>query len=346
MASVTQPMVFSFWGSQVQPRATPSETCLPHRLTITKATLDPEKAAELPPGTRVSVFATQKMRPQRSGALQPVASNRSLVAVLVATHRECVDTRVSFSGSSLISFSVSPQSLSCAVHLAGFFDDSSDTTPEQTDDGSITWAELQELLANARGGSPEDAAEALGQLRDQASQAQEGGDQDRQRQPAMPTISAGSPSGKGKRKTESQPAALDAKKQARLNEIRKEASENEAAFASPISKHAKAHTRKLAGGTQVADVAPGKGRAIKVGSRVSLTLQEQDAKGRKLNVASKVSFVVGLKAVPSGLDRAVVGMREGGRALVSMGASSNDRPLVHWSPGSPLAIEVYVDKVA
>ena len=339
-------MVFSFWGSQVQPQATPSEMCLPHHLTITKATLDPEKAAQLPPGTRVSVFATQKMRPLRSGALQPVVSNRSLVAVLVATHRECVDTRISFSGSSLISFSVSPQSLSCAVHLAGFFDDSSDTKPEQTDDGTITWAELQELLANARGGSQDGAAEALEHLRDQASQAQEREIQDPQRQAAMPTMSTGSQSELGKRKTEALPKALDAKKQARLSEIRKEASENEAAFTSPISKHAKAHTRKLAGGTQVADIAPGKGRAIKVGSRVSLTLQEQDAKGRKVNAESKISFVVGLKAVPSGLDRAVVGMREGGRALVSMGATSNDRALVHWTPGIPLAIEVYVDRVA
>jgi len=38
-------MPYSFWGSAVQPQATPSDTCLPHQLRITKAVLDPEQAS-------------------------------------------------------------------------------------------------------------------------------------------------------------------------------------------------------------------------------------------------------------------------------------------------------------
>ena len=215
---------FSFWGVTCAPLATPSETCLPHRLRITRAvccaqarsprfaavtgpsstclqharpiramqvdlrvrgdawqTLDPAQAANLKPGTRVTIWATQKMRPeQRSGALHPVQAKRSLVALLVSAQRESVGTNLFFSSSSLLSFSVSPKSQACAVHLAGYFDHSSDAQPEQVDDGSITWAELQELLANARGQNDDDAeddggAAALAEMRKQVQQLQTAG---------------------------------------------------------------------------------------------------------------------------------------------------------------------------
>ena len=162
-------MPYSFWGSAVQPQATPSETCLPHQLRITKAVLDPVQAAKLKPGTRVSIWATQKMRPQRRGVLQPVESKRTLVAILVSSQRESVDTRLNFRNSTLLSFSVSPKSHACAVHLTGYFDHRADTKPEAVDDGSITWAELQELLANARGG--EDSDEAKEALEQQIAQS-------------------------------------------------------------------------------------------------------------------------------------------------------------------------------
>ena len=215
---------FSFWGVTCAPLATPSETCLPHRLRITRAvccaqarsprfaavtgpsstclqharpiramqvdlrvrgdawqTLDPAQAANLKPGTRVTIWATQKMRPeQRSGALHPVQAKRALVALLVSAQRESVGTNLFFSSSSLLSFSVSPKSQACAVHLAGYFDHSSDAQPEQVDDGSITWAELQELLANARGQNDDDAeddggAAALAEMRKQVQQLQTAG---------------------------------------------------------------------------------------------------------------------------------------------------------------------------
>ena len=215
---------FSFWGVTCAPLATPSETCLPHRLRITRAvccaqarsprfaavtgpsstclqharpiramqvdlrvrgdawqTLDPAQAANLKPGTRVTIWATQKMRPeQRSGALHPVQAKRALVALLVSAQRESVGTNLFFSSSSLLSFSVSPKSQACAVHLAGYFDHSSDAQPEQVDDGSITWAELQELLANARGQNDDDAeddggAAALTEMRKQVQQLQTAG---------------------------------------------------------------------------------------------------------------------------------------------------------------------------
>ena len=342
-------MVYTFWGVSVQPQATPSETCLPHQLKITKATLDPVTAAKLPPGTRVSVWARQKMRPS-SGALQPVSSKRSLVAVLVAAHRECVDTRCVFRNSSLVSFSISPQSHSCAVHLAGFFDDRSDAKPEETDDGTITWAELQELMANARGSTDDgDTSLALEEMREQLARAQADTDMGKDE---PPSAAGGAKKGPGKRKKAAQQSAevLDATKQARLDAIRAEAEKNEAAFtspiASPISKHAKARTRKLAGGTQIADLAPGKGKAIKVGSKVTVVVVEQNAKGKTFGERKTINFVVGLKAVPSGLDRAVVGMRAGARALVSMEAGSNDRALAHWSQDQPLSLEVSVEKVA
>ena len=120
---------YSFWGSLVQSQSTPSDTCLPHQLSITRAVLDPEQAAKLPPGTRVSVWATQKMRPQRSGVLQPVEHTRSLVAILVSSRRETVATNLNFRNSTLLSFTVSPQSHSCAVHLSGYFDHSTDIKP-------------------------------------------------------------------------------------------------------------------------------------------------------------------------------------------------------------------------
>ena len=141
-------------------------------------TLDPAQAANLKPGTRVTIWATQKMRPeQRSGALHPVQAKRALVALLVSAQRESVGTNLFFSSSSLLSFSVSPKSQACAVHLAGYFDHSSDAQPEQVDDGSITWAELQELLANARGQNDDDAeddggAAALAEMRKQVQQLQ------------------------------------------------------------------------------------------------------------------------------------------------------------------------------
>ena len=144
-------------------------------------TLDPAQAAKLKPGTRVTIWATQKMRPeQRSGALHPVQAKRSLVALLVSAQRESVGTNLFFSSSSLLSFSVSPKSQACAVHLAGYFDHSSDAQPEQVDDGSITWAELQELLANARGQNDDDAeddggAAALAEMRKQVQQLQTAG---------------------------------------------------------------------------------------------------------------------------------------------------------------------------
>ena len=185
---------FSFWGVTCAPLATPSETCLPHRLRITRAvccaqarsprfaavtgpsstclqharpiramqvdlrvrgdawqTLDPAQAANLKPGTRVTIWATQKMRPeQRSGALHPVQAKRALVALLVSAQRESVGTNLFFSSSSLLSFSVSPKSQACAVHLAGYFDHSSDAQPEQVDDGSITWLKCASRSSSCR----------------------------------------------------------------------------------------------------------------------------------------------------------------------------------------------------
>ena len=256
----------SFWGSSVQPQATPSETCLPHQLRITKAVLDPVQAAKLQPGTRVSVWATQKMRPTRSGALHPVEARKSLVATLVSTHRESVDTSLYFRNSTLLSFSISPQSHSCAVHLAGYFDHSPDAIPEQTDDGTITWAELQELMANARGqtsdgdedGDADNVSSVIEEMRRQVSQAQSSApDEDVE----IPSASKRPPAAKegvlGKRKSGGAEGAqgdgVDQNKRAALDKIRTEALENEAKFAksSPIAKHSRAHSRKLAGGVRL-----------------------------------------------------------------------------------------------
>jgi hypothetical protein len=98
--------------------------------------------------------------------------------------------------------------------------------------------------------------------------------------------------------------------------------------------------------TQVVDLAAGTGALVKVGSRVSLTIVEQDVKGKKKGEATKASFIAGLKQVPSGLDRAVVGMRTGHCALVSMEAAGNDKQLGPWPLHRPLSLEIRVDKVA
>ena len=356
----------------------PSHT-LTHTLSLTYAlSLSLSHTQKLPPGTRVSIWATQKMRPQRSGSLQPVSCQRSLVATLVSAHRESVDTSLYFRNSTLLSFSISPQSHSCAVHLAGYFDHSEDKKPEQTDDGSITWAELQELLANARGGNGhgdddgDGGASALEEMRRQIVRAQEEDEDDEddkddeddapeEQAPAPPKTLGDTASTQGgalgKRKSESAGnGVLDAKKQAALSKVRVAAAENEAKFAagenhdekiaSPIFKHPKGRTRKLAGGTQVADISAGAGKLICVGSNVSVTLTEQNSKGKSIGEATKVSFVVGLKKVPSGLDRAVVGMRVGAKALVCMQAAGNDKALPPFALEQPLSLEMTVDNVA
>lgn len=162
----------------------------------------------------------------------------------------------------------------------------------------------------------------------------------------------------GKRKPQKeqkgdQKGEMDAKKHAALEKVRAAAVANEVNFTaadeakveSPISKHSKGRTRKLAGGTQCAEISAGGGALIKVGSNVTLTLTEQNARGKKVGDATTVNFVVGLKQVPSALDRACVGMRSGGRSLVSMGAGGNDKPLPPFPLGQPLSLEIMVDKV-
>lgn len=261
---------YSFWGCAVQPQATPSQTCLPHQLCITKAALDPVTAGTLQPGTRVSVWVTQKMRSQ--GALHPVDAKKSLVAILSAANRESADVCLNFPRSSpptLLSFSVSPQSHSCCVHLAGYFDHSKDEDPEEVDDGSITWAELQALLENARGQSAGGGGGVGGgeflDLQMQLAQAQAADANDGGRGGAIPAerkqplaAEAAEDAGKekgGKRKAEGEAAdgGLDAKKQASLDRVLAAAAETEAKFTAPppasaISRHAKGRTRKLAGG--------------------------------------------------------------------------------------------------
>jgi len=355
---------YSFWGCAVQPQATPSETCLPHQLCITKAALDPVHAAKLPAGTRVSVWVTQKMRPQRG--LHPVEAQKSLVAILSAAGRESAETCLTFRNSTLLSFSITPQSHACGVHLAGYFDHSKDAKPEEADDGSITWAELQALLANARGQSDDggagagEGADLLEEMRRQIAKAQgrdadEGAGGGGAPEEKKQVVAAGGADDTGAggrgRKRKAEGGEMNEKKQAALDKVRAAAAENEAQYfaepspASPISRHSKARTRKLAGGTQVVDLAPGSGAIIKVGSRVSLTVVEQDAKGKKKGAATKTSFIAGLKQVPSGLDRAVVGMRSGHSALVSLEAAGNDRQLGPWPQNQPLSLQICVDKV-
>ena len=233
------------------------------------------------------------------------------------------------------------------VHLSGYFDHSTDTKPEQTDDGSITWAELQQLLANARGGSGDDNGDdAIEEMARQIEAHEKEGSKDAKRQRPSPDAEsniASKKSKKSKTQAEEQGKRLeDSNKQAALHKIRLAAAANEAAFTNPVSKHAKAHTRKLAGGTQVAELLKGSGALIKVGSKVTLTVQEEGKKG----TGSKVEFVAGLKSVPSGLDRAVIGMRTGGKALVSIEAGANDKALPLCRTGVALQLEVCVDKVS
>jgi FKBP-type peptidyl-prolyl cis-trans isomerase len=337
-------MQYSYWGSAVKPQATPSETCLPHQLHITKAVLDPVQAEKLPPGTRISVWATQKIRPHGHGVLQPVESNRSLVAVLVTSQRESVDTSLYFRNATLLSLSISPQSHSCSVHLSGYFDKRSEKLPEEIDDGSISWAELQSLLANARGqpsdgSEDDDGSSAIEEMRRLIDQAQTAPDQE---------VSLGKRKLKKLQKvrdaaevneqnftewTEEKKKIADSGKVREAEERRKE----------HISKFGKA--RKLAGGTQVCSISAGAGKLIKVGSRVTLTLAEQSPTGKRIGESSTITFVVGLKSVPSGLDRAVVGMRAGSRALIMLEAAGNDRPLATWPASKPLTLEVLVDSV-
>ena len=258
---------YSFWGCAVQPQATPSQTCLPHQLCITKAALDPVTAGTLQPGTRVSVWVTQKMRSQ--GELNPVDAKKSLVAILSAANRESADVCLNFPRSSpptLLSFSVSPHSHSCGVHLAGYFDHSKDESPEEADDGSITWAELKALLENARGqsggGGGVGGGAILEQMQRQLAQTQAADADDggcggavpaERKQPTAADAGKGKRAGKRKAEGEAADRGLNAKKQAALDRVMAAAAETEAKFTAPppasaISRHAKGRTRKLAGG--------------------------------------------------------------------------------------------------
>eukprot|EP00961_Rhodomonas_salina_P016521 222606-Rhodomonas_salina.2 len=145
--------MYSFWAAAVKPMSTPSETCLPHHLTITTATLD-EAAENLPEGTRISVWATQKERGP-SGTSVTVA--KTLICTLACGRTETVACKTQFHNSTLLSFHVQPQKASCAVHLAGFFDHKFDKAPDVGD--QMTWSEFQELLADARAMEEEEAEE-------------------------------------------------------------------------------------------------------------------------------------------------------------------------------------------
>jgi FKBP-type peptidyl-prolyl cis-trans isomerase len=230
------------------------------------------------------------------------------------------------------------------VHLSGYFDKRSEKLPEEIDDGSISWAELQSLLANARGqpsdgSEDDDGSSAIEEMRRLIDQAQTAPDQE---------VSLGKRKLKKLQKvrdaaevneqnftewTEEKKKIADSGKVREAEERRKE----------HISKFGKA--RKLAGGTQVCSISAGAGKLIKVGSRVTLTLAEQSPTGKRIGESSTITFVVGLKSVPSGLDRAVVGMRAGSRALIMLEAAGNDRPLATWPASKPLTLEVLVDSV-
>jgi hypothetical protein len=103
------PRVFAmkeFWGSVVLPNATPSETCLPHRLKITQATLDPEGSKKLKSGTKIHVYGVIKVRGPR-GALE---RQRFIVTTMKVGQKETTNVSLSFDPSTLVSFQVTAMS--------------------------------------------------------------------------------------------------------------------------------------------------------------------------------------------------------------------------------------------
>ena len=92
-----------FWGSKVLPNATPSETCMPHRLKITQATLDPEGIKQLKEGTRVYLYGCLKVR----GPKGAEERQRFIITTFKVGQKETSSVSISFDPSTLVSFQVS-----------------------------------------------------------------------------------------------------------------------------------------------------------------------------------------------------------------------------------------------
>ena len=97
-----------FWGSIVLPNATPSETCIPHRLKITSASLDPDGIKRLKPGTNIYVHGSLKVR----GAKGAEERQRFIVTTLKIGQKESCSVSISLDPSTLVTFQVATSSFS------------------------------------------------------------------------------------------------------------------------------------------------------------------------------------------------------------------------------------------
>eukprot|EP00960_Hanusia_phi_P048844 759203-Hanusia_phi.AAC.4 len=425
--------MFTFWGSKIMPNVTPSEICLPFRLKITLATLDPEEAKKLPVGTRISVWATQKERGPK-GAL---SGQKALIATLRTGEVETAISNHEFYESTLLSFSVQPKTQSCTVHLSGYFDHAHDKL-DTVDDNTISWAQLQSqlrsLLASASGHDDEDNAdeEARSQIQqmkalvasaqntqeqyasddeddddyeeeDEEDDEDEDGDEDEEEEEmeekvkVSPVVRSNKPlpsPSKGLLRNPSSPASRSPKTVRivegavdEFHELGKRKHEPDLHLGDTIvpkraksmlsneddsshhengakqAKHKqdtknskdKSHEKHIISipvlkprprnfpGFSYTDVAIGSGKQAQAATKVTVRVKEHST-GKKGTYQS-LTFMVGLRDVATGLDKAVVGMREGGSRTLELQASANDAPIGNFPHNTSISLDVLLDKV-
>mmetsp|Transcript_18880 Transcript_18880/g.29536 ORF Transcript_18880/g.29536 Transcript_18880/m.29536 type:complete len:198 (-) Transcript_18880:1154-1747(-) len=108
----------------------------------------------------------------------------------------------------------------------------------------------------------------------------------------------------------------------------------------------KAKMVKVPGGIQYEESMMGKGKLVKSGTKVVVQLQRQ-GKRKAEGPERQNQFMVGLRQVAWGLDRVVVGMREGGQRIVHLAPEANDAAVAHGFPtGQALSLQVTIKKAS